>query len=93
MMGVVLQFFIADRIQLRKSAPVQPSMYSSCPRVLSLKKKKNEEHSLTTQSSGLNLPVLLFFYFVLKEALSNQNEKNVLKREKIQISYLKPGVH
>lgn len=90
MMRAELQLFTADGIQLRK-APIQSSMYNSDPHVLSLgkKKKKNEECSLTTQCSDLNLPVLLFFYFVLKEALSNQNEKNVLQREKIQIFLFK----
>lgn len=87
MMGAGLRLFTADGIQLRK-APIQSSMYNSDPRVLSLG-GGNEECSLTTQCSDLNLPVLLFFYFVLKEALSNQNEKNVLKREKIQIFLFK----
>lgn len=49
--------------------------------------KKEQQHSLTTEPSGLSLSILLSFSLVLKEAcLASQNEKNVLKREKIQIS-------
>ena len=88
-MEAALRFFAVDRIWLKKSAPIWSPM-CGCH---DLSLRHQEQHSLATQSSDENLPVLLFFAFLLKEALSNQNGKNVLRREKIKISYLEPRVH
>lgn len=86
--GVVLRFFIAGG----NSSKISMSLLQ-LP-LLSSIFKKEQQHSLTTEPSGLSLSILLSFSLVLKEAcLASQNEKNVLKREKIQISQWKPGVH
>jgi hypothetical protein len=82
----VLTLFIAGR----NSSKISTSLLqlSSCPDA----SKKEQQRPLTTDPNGSSH--LLSFPLLLKEASSlSQNERSILKLEKIQISYVKPGVH